>query len=1080
MDQTVKVKIKVSKKTRKNQNDLKLTGVSKPMSKPRLNERYIELMDTLGYVMRTRKDAMRARAYANAKETISGFNGDITSPDQLKDMKGIGTTIYQKLVDYTATGTLRVLEESKDIVAKKKAIDVFANIYGVGEKSAEELVDKGITTMEQLELRKTEVLNDKQLVGLKYYNDILQRIPRSEIKEYEKIFKSAFPKSVECSRFEIVGSYRRGMKSSGDIDVIITSSHSNVFKLFIDELLSRQIIVEVLSRGNSKCLVVAKLPGAQHARRVDFLYTTPEEYPFSVLYFTGSKEFNMVMREHALSMKYTLNEHGLSVMENRKKGDKVEHVFVDEQSIFDFLNLEYKKPVDRLSGSAVKSKSPIPVIEQVKSKSPIPVIESEAKSKSPPPVIEQVKSKSPTPVIESETKAKSPIPVIESEVKSKSPPPIIESETKPKSPVKPRSLSPATETKKNKVIIKRRVTKKNQDNVELFKKGGLSVLETLTESQLYKMLDDANVEFHANGTPIMTDGEFDVLYDYVTNKYKKPEGCGAACKAKNKVTLPYEMASMDKIKPDTGALTSWKAKYTGPYVMSCKLDGISGMYTTEGDVPKLYTRGDGKVGQDISYLIPYLRLPKDKGIVIRGEFLVTKEVFAAKYAEKFATTRNLAAGIVNRKSADERAGDLHFVAYEVIKPDALKPSEQMARLASLDIEVVKNVSLPDITNEYLSQVLQDWRKNHIYDIDGVIVSDDNFHPRAAGNPDHSFAFKMVLSDQVAEAHVVDVLWEPSKDGYLIPRVQIVPVKLGGVKIEFATGFNGSYIEDNKIGIGTIIQIVRSGDVIPYIMAVTTPSEHGKMPDVEYIWNAKHVDIMLVDATNDPTVIRKNIASFFSVIKVVGLGEQNVEKMIKSGYDTVPKILRMTKADFLKVDGFQEKTAQKLLDGIREAVSKMSLITLMDASNKLGRGFSIKKAELILSEYPDVFKVEVIDIARLVAIKGIKKTAQSFVDHIPQFLVFVKECGLEHKLDMVPENKIIVDVSHALYGKTVVFTGFRDKVLEDKLKGVGAKLGTSVSGNTFVVVAKESSGKTEEAKKRRIPVLTPEEFVSQNF
>ena len=1052
MDQTVKIKIKVPKKTRKNQNkDLKLTGVSKPMAQPRLNEKYIELMETLGYVMRVRKDAMRARAYANAKETIAGFAGDITSPEQLKDKKGIGTTIYQKLVDYTATGTLRVLEESKDIVAKKKAIDVFANIYGVGEKSAEELVDKGITTMEQLEARKTEVLNDKQLVGLKYYNDILQRIPRSEIKEYEKIFKAAFPKNVECSRFEIVGSYRRGMKSSGDIDVIITSSHSNVFKLFIDELLSRQIIVEVLSRGNSKCLVVAKLPGAQYARRVDFLYTTPEEYPFSVLYFTGSKEFNMVMREHALSMKYTLNEHGLSVMENRKKGDKVEHVFVDEQSIFDFLNLEYKKPTDRLDGSAVKVKG------AAKVKSPEPVAKSpEPVAKSPEPI----KAKSHEPI-----KAKSPEPI-----KAKSPEPI---------KAKSRSPSPTTETKKNKVIIKRK-TKKNQNYVELFKKDGIQVLDTLTEVQLNKMIEDANIEFHSNGTPIMSDGEFDVLYDYVTNKFKKPEGCGAACKATNKVTLPYEMASMDKIKPDTGALISWKTKYKGPYVISCKLDGISGMYTTEGATPKLYTRGDGKVGQDVSHLIPHLRLPKEKGVVIRGEFLVTREVFAAKYAVKFATTRNLAAGIVNRKSADERAGDLHFVAYEVIKPDALKPSDQMAKLASLDIEVVKNVSLTDITNESISEFLQDWRKNHTYDIDGVIVSDDNFYPRASGNPDHSFAFKMVLSDQVAEAHVVDVLWEASKDGYLIPRVQIVPVKLGGVKIEFATGFNGSYIEDNKIGIGTVIQIVRSGDVIPYIMAVTTPSERGKMPDVEYVWNAKHVDIILVDATNDPTVIRKNIASFFSVINVVGLGEQNVEKMIKSGFNTVPKILRMTKADFLKVDGFQEKTAQKLLDGIREAVSKMSLVTLMDASNKFGRGFSTKKAELIITEYPDVFKVEVIDIARLVAIKGIKKSAQSFVDHIPQFMEFVKECGLEHKLDMVPENKIIVDTSHTLYGKTVVFTGFRDKDLEDKLKGVGAKLGTSVSGNTFVVVAKESSGKTEEAKKRKIPVLTPEEFVSQNF
>ena len=376
---------KPKNKTRKRNKDLKVSGDSKRM--PRLNEKYIDLMDTLGYIMRTRKDAMRAKAYANAKETISEFDGDITNPEQLKDLKGIGAAIYQKLVDYNTTGTLRVLDEAKDIIAKKKAIDVFANIYGVGEKSAEDLVDKGITTMEQLELRKTEVLNDKQLIGLKYYNDILQRIPRSEVKEYEKIFKSAFPKSIECSRFEIVGSYRRGMKSSGDIDVIITSSHSNVFKLFVDELLARQIIVEVLSRGNSKCLVVAKLPGAQYARRVDFLYTTPEEYPFSILYFTGSKEFNLVMREHALSMKYTLNEHGLSVMENKKKGDKVEHVFVDEQSIFDFLNLEYKKPTERLSGSAVKSKSPTPVMEQAKSKSPTPVIESEAKAKSPPPII---------------------------------------------------------------------------------------------------------------------------------------------------------------------------------------------------------------------------------------------------------------------------------------------------------------------------------------------------------------------------------------------------------------------------------------------------------------------------------------------------------------------------------------------------------------------------------------------------------------------------------------------------------------------------------------------------------------------
>jgi NAD-dependent DNA ligase len=77
------------------------------------------------------------------------------------------------------------------------------------------------------------------------------------------------------------------------------------------------------------------------------------------------------------------------------------------------------------------------------------------------------------------------------------------------------------------------------------------------------------------------------------------------------------MWSMDKIKPDSGTLDKWKQKYPGPYVISCKLDGVSGLYTTEGAEPKLYTRGDGKVGQDVSYLIPYLKLPKERGLVIR-------------------------------------------------------------------------------------------------------------------------------------------------------------------------------------------------------------------------------------------------------------------------------------------------------------------------------------------------------------------------------------------------------------------------------------------------------------------------------
>jgi DNA polymerase/3'-5' exonuclease PolX len=279
------------------------------------------------------------------------YPGDITDPAQLKGMKGIGTTIYQKLVDFQANGTLRVIDENKELIEKKHVMNVFADIYGVGEKKAEELIDAGITTIEELETRQSELLNAKQRVGLKYYNDILQRIPRTEIQEYEVIFKEAFPKVPDAS-FEIVGSYRRGMANSGDIDVIITSSDACVFRVFVDELVQMGIIVEILSRGEHKCLVIAKLPNAQYARRVDFLYAIPKEYPFSILYFTGSKEFNTTMRERALSMNYTMNEHGLS---DKKSGERVAQLFPDEKSIFELLGMEFKQPMERINGNAVVS-----------------------------------------------------------------------------------------------------------------------------------------------------------------------------------------------------------------------------------------------------------------------------------------------------------------------------------------------------------------------------------------------------------------------------------------------------------------------------------------------------------------------------------------------------------------------------------------------------------------------------------------------------------------------------------------------------------------------------------------------------
>lgn len=1010
--------------------------------KKRYNEEFIELMEKLNNIMLKQGEPFRARAYQKAQETLMTYPDDITSPSQLKGLPGIGSTIMDKLNEYVQTGTLRVLEREKT-----NPINILGEIYGVGPKKAQELVNAGIKNIDELRARQNELLNDIQRVGLRYHEQIQERIPRSEIEEFEEIFKGIFGKVAKDSpdaKFEIVGSYRRGAQTSGDIDVIITGKTGSIYKGFVDELLKTGIILEVLSRGQSKTLVIAKLPGERIARRVDFLYAPPDEFAFAILYFTGSKIFNTVMRQYGLDKGYTFNEHGIYKLENKKKGAKVGSEFKTEKDIFDFLGLQFKTPIERRDGRAV-----------------VPYTDVGEK-------IEAVVEKPPTPM-----KAEEEIIEIIPAKKNKT---LKKRKTKPDLVIVEQEEAPIAE-------LKGSPTEPEILNiVENFKHNGISVLESLNEKQLTDIIRIANAKYY-NQTPIMTDNQYDIIKEYIEQKYPNNVAIteiGAEVE-RNKVKLPYEMASMDKIKPDTNALASWMSKFRGPYVLSCKLDGVSGLYTTKGTTPKLYTRGNGKVGQDVSHLIPFLRLPKTKNIVIRGEFIIPKQIFEQKYKTTFANPRNMVAGIVNHKHISDAVVDLHFVAYEVIIPE-LKPSAQMDYLGTINVERVLFQIADTLSNEMLSNVLVEWRKTYMYEIDGVIVTDDKIYPRKSGNPEHAFAFKMVLSDQIAEAKVVDVLWTPSKDGYLKPRVQIEPINLGGVTIEFATGFNAAFIKDNNIGIGTTIELIRSGDVIPYIKSVTVPADEPKMPSVPYKWNDTHVDIMLENASEDPTVKEKNITGFFRGIGVEGLSSGNITRLIKAGYDTVPDIIGMSEADFLKVDGFKGKMANKIYSGIQEKLKEASIISLMAASNIFGRGFSEKKMELVLNELPDILiSDESVEkkIKQVASIKGMAtKTAEAFVDKIDDFKDFIIECGLENKLYEKHQQKS-VDQSHPLFGKSIVLTGTRDKTIIEFLKNIGANQGSSVSKSTFLVVAKnkdEDTGKAEEARKLNIPIMSVEEFI----
>jgi NAD-dependent DNA ligase len=195
---------------------------------------------------------------------------------------------------------------------------------------------------------------------------------------------------------------------------------------------------------------------------------------------------------------------------------------------------------------------------------------------------------------------------------------------------------------------------------------------------------------------------------------------------------------------------------------------------------------------------------------------------------------------------------------------------------------------------------------------------------------------------------------------------------------------------------------------------------------------------------------------------------------------------MSVEDLKSVEGFQEKSAKKIHDGIKAKLAEASLVTIMAATNIFGRGFSDKKIELIMDAYPYVFNPQISTqekIKKISEIKGMAlKTAESFVAKTDDFEDFLMETDLFYKLiefeKINKDAKKEIDSNNPLYGKTIVMTGFRDDMLEKNLKLMGAKVSSNVSKNTSIVVAKnknDDSSKIVEANKLGIQVLSLEEF-----
>ena len=256
-----------------------------------------------------------------------------------------------------------ILEDLRDFAnsPSANAIKTFTNIYGIGPAKIKALIAKKIMTIEQLRKALEEdpkLLNNKQKMGLRHYEDLNERIPRSEITTFNrnmlKLLKDNYNDDISMT---ITGSYRRGAKNSGDIDMLITSRkyEGKALDMVLKLLNDRQIICENLAKGKKKFMGVIRVTPDSKSRHLDIIETTPSDYPYAILYFTGSAQHNIKMRRKALTLGYSLNEYDMTIKgtKTRVPAEKIrEKIGKDEceteEDIFKFLDMKYKDPKKRI------------------------------------------------------------------------------------------------------------------------------------------------------------------------------------------------------------------------------------------------------------------------------------------------------------------------------------------------------------------------------------------------------------------------------------------------------------------------------------------------------------------------------------------------------------------------------------------------------------------------------------------------------------------------------------------------------------------------------------------------------------
>lgn len=640
-------------------------------------------------------------------------------------------------------------------------------------------------------------------------------------------------------------------------------------------------------------------------------------------------------------------------------------------------------------------------------------------------------------------------------------------------------------------------------NAEPF--GVTSSLNKKEAIDLAKYLDYQHFERNKS---IVSDEVYDVLISAIEDRwpnsaYLKKIGHKVTSKGRKEVQLPVPMASLDKIKPETKNLAKFLETIG---IIGDKLDGISLQLEYSNGIPvACYTRGDGTRGQDVSGVIPALKIPKRISVKtplnVRCEFVIKKRTFSQKHSKsegkgEYKTARNMGGGLLTRNEPSKAVSDFDVVAFEIGKGKGAgaKLSQQFSLLKQWGFTVVRHKRVNGLSPDEASEWLDKFRKTAKHAIDGVVMTKDVSYKISKKNPSHSKAFKVNSLGASKVVEVLEVEWRRSRLGKLVPRVVIEPVELGGVTVTYLSGHNFFYIQngftfkDKKkklpvrpIGPGAMLRVIRSGDVIPYIMEVVKPVRKASVPDVEYTLDENGVYAMSVrDKADGPDheLRKKRIVQFFSAMKMKGVKSGIIEKLYDSGFKTLRSILHASPKKLVKAEGVKEKTAQNVVDTIKEGLSKATFARTAYASSVFGNNIGESKLQAVIEAYPDILHMaetwSPLELkSKLEEVPGIKTQASIIAKRLPKFSRFLEKNKIQL---VVPTQKAS---GTRLNGVSVLFTSVRDDDLLETILENGGKKASSVKSATHIIAKSGASNKKiDQANDLDLPIMTPEEFRSK--